>query len=258
METREVYAFLDSGNMLVPAIFRTAKTLAQGWGLLVLILSFAQNGLVVADEPETVAMLQEVADFELAFLRTACQLEPAETAKLQPKLKAQVQVIAEQLKQNNAISGKANLNPGFRFQKGVVAETHALAYLDTSLYEFLVKQLTAEQQTIYEREWESRKAFWAESIVENLLVRLKEKLRLSHQQQDALRGGLIEWARHYVHLTSYLLTATETQLPALPDDLMFQHLDREQRSIWASLKKTDLHQVPIHEEVRLRFFRGAP
>jgi hypothetical protein len=108
---------------------------------------------------------------------------------------------------------------------------------EQQIAELIAKQLTTEQQALYKTEHDKRQAFRKQTVIDNLIAKLDEKLDFTAQQRRKLSATLEarwseDWAPQleiFVHMGEYV--------PQIPDEYVIPHLTAEQKKLWNGLQK---------------------
>ncbi len=143
-----------------------------------------------------------------------------------------------QVRQGNLVA------PGFRFQKGVPASVDHVARYETMSDEVYRSVLRPEQFSAIIREKEAKREFLLQTMVQCILIRLDQRLRLSEAQISNLREPLTKWCEP--NLNSFdRLVDLPNYMPQIPAETIAPYLSKTQLQIWQQLPQLEAQNVQV-------------
>jgi hypothetical protein len=186
---------------------------------------------------------------ELSFLKCVVPLSPDQEARLS---KFDVTKIEDNRIQLRKVA------PGVDFGAGQVRIVVAPATLDPlrlrqmerAFEKEVASVLTAEQNTTYTTEKKLRDDFYKETAIRGILIILDKRLCLSKHQREEIYKSLDQWGG----ITSFDMTPYESSdmyLPAIPDSVLVDHLDANQKAILNSTSRIDFgNRTQIEQQLQ--------
>jgi hypothetical protein len=189
---------------------------------------------------------------EMNFLKCVVPLTPEQEARLS---KFDVTKIEDNRIQQRKVA------PGVDFGAGqlriVVApatiDPLRLRQMERAFEKEVASVLTAEQNAVYASEKKIRDDFYKDAAVRGILIILDKRLCLSKMQREAIYASLHQWGG----ITSFDMTPYESSngyLPAIPDAVLVDHLNENQKAILKSTARVDFgNRMQIEQNLQLDF-----
>jgi hypothetical protein len=137
--------------------------------------------------------------------------------------------------------GHQQVNQGMMiFMNGggrMAVQQNAAAAAEVELVAAIRETLDAQQQEIYDAELKERRAYRKQTVIDNLVAQLDERLNLTAQQREQLGRSLhVRWDEAWAPPLEIFVRMSE-YVPVVPDEAITPHLTPEQRQLWAGLQK---------------------
>jgi hypothetical protein len=96
--------------------------------------------------------------------------------------------------------------------------------------------LTEEQREVFAAEKERREQFRAAASADAIIASLQERLGMTEDQREAIKGKLVPWAKNMnLHMMYYF--SGNNYYPNVPEHLLSPHLDADQMTAYRGLQK---------------------
>jgi hypothetical protein len=113
----------------------------------------------------------------------------------------------------------------------------AVSTAEDELIAAIRETLDADQQAAYDAELKERRAYRKQTVIENLVAQLDDRLNLTAQQREKLARSLhVRWDESWAPPLEIFVRMSE-YVPVMPDEAITPHLTPEQRQLWAGLQK---------------------
>lgn len=186
-----------------------------------------------ANGPQWTRQFRPILVVEYLFMRVICN--PSKEERL-PIARAGLKALEEAAKTYMDWQNNQNMVVGGRLVERP-ANPDTRKFIQEALAVSVKAQLSPSQYERYRAELDGRSAEQKRVAILNLVAKLDQDLILSPEQRDQISGSLSAhwqeaWAQGY---QSYNLD--HQYFPMVPDALVTDHLNANQRTIWAGLQK---------------------
>jgi hypothetical protein len=200
-----------------------------------------ERRLVAKADPVVTQVEQEYRPYfermvkgEIAFMRRACDMDPAQrtavtkaSQELMPDMLRQCAVAEAQIMQGR-VASRSTSGASDVFQQRLV--------------EIAGKSLRPEQVARYRRELELRSASRKRAVVDYMVARADQTLALSAEQREKLAAALTKnYSDGWEKALSIWMNNVQ-YMPSIPDTHILPLLSEEQKTVWRGLQKLgDVH-----------------
>jgi hypothetical protein len=204
-----------------------------------------ERRLVAKADPAVAQVEQEYRPYiermlkgEIAFMRRACDMDPAQREAV---AKASQQYLPDILRQ--CAVAQAQMMQGRRPSQSPSSATDVF---QQRLVEIAGKSLRPEQIERYRRELELRSASRKRAVVDYMVARADQTLTLSAEQRETLAAALTKnYSDTWEKCLSIWMNNVQ-YMPSIPDTHISPLLSEEQKTVWRGLQKLGDVNVGMH------------
>jgi hypothetical protein len=230
----------DEGLAIVaeeaPAAVAEAPIAVGGFALQAVAAPVAAANNEDAQLEPFLQQYRPVLQAELSFANRVCTFTAEQKTSIIADAKQELKDVVRKLVKNN------NQPQGIRiFWAGNVARAAqpnnaAGASFDKVAATIVKKHVSPEQFAAYEAEAQKRRDFSQQTVIDYIVAKIDDRLRLSPDQREAISKDLLKrWADDWAPSPAGLLQLDE-YVPSVPSEAIVPHLDKAQKKVWTTVQ----------------------
>jgi hypothetical protein len=225
----------DGDLVLTPAAVAEAPIAVGGFALQPLVDPAAANNEDAQLEP-FLQQYRPVLQAELSFANHVCMFnDEQKTAIIADAKQGLKELVRKLVKNQNQPQGIRIFWAG-NVARAVQPNNAAGASFDKVAATVVKKHVSPEQFAAYEAEAQKRRDFNQQTVIDYIVAKIDDRLRLSPDQREAISKDLLKrWADDWAPSPAGLLELDE-YVPSIPAEAVIPHLDKAQKKVWTTVQ----------------------